>query len=121
MNLNHGHKNLCLSLQRNIVLHAARTEVLKKVVVDSAEPGSVRWCEAGGSEPFSALSSGPSSLPDAIHATVQPAGETPTAKMVPGHLRQREEENGPGTHAGRAGSKAQDVQLPGVEGPQSRL
>lgn len=67
------------------------------------------------------LSSGPSSLPDAIHATVQPAGETPTAKMVPGHLRQGEEENGPGTHAGRAGSKAQDVQLPGVEGPQSRL
>lgn len=67
------------------------------------------------------LSSGPSSLADAIHATVQPAGKTSPTKMVPGHLRQGEEENGPGAHAGRPSSKAQNVQLPGVEGPQSCL
>lgn len=41
--------------------------------------------------------------------------------MVPGHLRQGEKEDGSGTYAGCFGSQAQDVQLPGVEGPQSSL
>ena len=59
--------------------------------------------------------------PDAIHAAVQPAGEAAAAKMVPGHLRQGAEEDGSGAYAGGSGSQAQDVQLPGVEGPQSCL
>lgn len=59
--------------------------------------------------------------PDAIYAAVQPAGEAAATKMVPGHLRQGAKEDGSGAHAGRSGSQAQDVQLPGVEGPQSCL
>lgn len=42
-------------------------------------------------------------LRDAIHATVQPAGKTSATKMVPGHLRQGEEEDGPRAHASRPG------------------
>lgn len=61
------------------------------------------------------------STPDAIHAAVQPAGKAEAAKVVPGHVRQREKEDGSGAYAGGSGSQAQDVQLPGVEGPQSRL
>lgn len=63
----------------------------------------------------------PPYTPDAIHAAVQPAGKAEAAKMVPGHVRQREKEDGSGAYAGGSGPQAQDVQLPGVEGPQSRL
>lgn len=60
----------------------------------------------------------PSLFPsDAVHAVVQQTGEAPSAKMVRSSIRQGEEENHAGAGANGSGPQAQDVQLPGVEGP----
>jgi len=60
-------------------------------------------------------------VPDAFHAAVQPAGQAASPEVVHGHGGAGQEEDGPRAHAGGAGPQAQDVQLPGVAGPEDRL
>uniref|UniRef100_A0A8C5B498 AP complex mu/sigma subunit domain-containing protein n=1 Tax=Gadus morhua TaxID=8049 RepID=A0A8C5B498_GADMO len=58
---------------------------------------------------------------DAVHAPVQPAGEAAAAEVVRSSLRQGEEEDLQGPGPDHPGQEAQDVQLPGVAGPQDCL
>lgn len=82
----------------------ARTGVFKKVSRNSGGVWGCMFVEEKRLQPPSLpFISCPSSLADAIHATVQPAGKTSATKMVPGHLRQGEEEDGPRAHASRPG------------------
>ena len=54
---------------------------------------------------------------DPLHSAVQPARKNPAPEMVRGPVRQGQEENHPRADICHPGPEAQDVQLPGVEGP----
>lgn len=52
---------------------------------------------------------------DALYASVQPAGEATTPEMVHGYGWAWQKKDGQRAHAGGAGQKTQNVQLPGME------
>lgn len=58
-------------------------------------------------------------LPDAVHAVVQPPGKAAVAEMVCASVGQGKEEDIQRPGPNHTGKKAQDVQLPGMEGPQN--
>lgn len=55
---------------------------------------------------------------DAVHASVQSAGEAAASEVVRAAVRQGEEEDHQGVGADGPRSKAQNVQLSGVERPE---
>lgn len=59
--------------------------------------------------------------PDAVHAVVQQAGKAAVTEMVRASVRQGKEEDLQRLSPDHPGQEAQDVQLPGVEGPQDCL
>lgn len=67
--------------------------------------GYRRWCELCPS--------------DAVHAAVQPAGKTAVTEMVCASVWQRKEEDIQRPRPNHTGKEAQDVQLPGMEGPKN--
>lgn len=58
---------------------------------------------------------------DAVHAAVQPSGQTAPAEVVRGAPRQAKKEDHPRAHHHDPGSETENVQLSGVEGPQNRI
>lgn len=93
------------------ILACALLFTIFPTLLNSCPPRKIAWC---GYRRWCELC--PS---DAVHAAVQPAGKTAVTEMVCASVWQGKEEDIQRPRPNHTGKEAQDVQLPGMEGPKN--